>query len=180
MFASSLLILFSSSSLARAFLRSAMNWTNPRMFELFPELPRLRKLLPVDAFDILKWVWLFRMLPISLCVFDYTATPLARSGCFQGAVGAVFLDFSCRLWRLLQEKGEGGSERRRKVNGGMMLVAKALQNQHLSRFHICELQGVIAGSLKCRVFEGFGRGGGWRLDVCACGGVVGWKWGVLI
>jgi hypothetical protein len=43
MFANSLLILFSSSSLALAFLRSAINWTKPRMFALFPEDPRLRK-----------------------------------------------------------------------------------------------------------------------------------------
>lgn len=42
-FASSLLILFSSNSLARAFLRSAMNCTNPRILALFPEDPRLRK-----------------------------------------------------------------------------------------------------------------------------------------
>jgi len=40
MFASSLFILFSSSSLALAFLRSAMNCTSPRMFELLFELPR--------------------------------------------------------------------------------------------------------------------------------------------
>ena len=51
MFANSLFILFSSSSLALAFLRSAINCTRPRMFELFPELPRLRK-LPLDRFDI--------------------------------------------------------------------------------------------------------------------------------
>ena len=38
--ANSLLILFSSSSRALAFLRSAINCTNPRIFELFPELPR--------------------------------------------------------------------------------------------------------------------------------------------
>jgi hypothetical protein len=48
MFASSLLILFSSNSLALAFLRSAMNWTSPRILELFPELPRLRKPPDVD------------------------------------------------------------------------------------------------------------------------------------
>jgi hypothetical protein len=42
MFASSLLILFSSSSLALAFLRSAMNCTSPRIF-VFPELPRPKK-----------------------------------------------------------------------------------------------------------------------------------------
>lgn len=39
--ANSLLIRFSSSSRARAFLRSAMNWTRPRMFELLlPDRPR--------------------------------------------------------------------------------------------------------------------------------------------
>jgi hypothetical protein len=48
MFASSLLILFSSSSLALAFLRSAMNCTRPRILELFPEFPRLRKPPDVD------------------------------------------------------------------------------------------------------------------------------------
>ena len=48
MFANSLLILFSSSSLALAFRRSAMNCTNPRMFELFPELPRLKKPAAAD------------------------------------------------------------------------------------------------------------------------------------
>ena len=48
MFASSLLILFSSSSLALAFLRSAMNWTSPRILELFPEFPRPRKPPDVD------------------------------------------------------------------------------------------------------------------------------------
>lgn len=42
MFASSLLILFSSNSLALAFLKSAMNWTSPRMFALFPDEPRLK------------------------------------------------------------------------------------------------------------------------------------------
>jgi hypothetical protein len=35
-----LLILFSSSSLALAFLKSAINCTNPRIFALFPMLPR--------------------------------------------------------------------------------------------------------------------------------------------
>lgn len=41
MLASSLLILFSSSSLALAFLRSAINCTNPRMLELLlVERPR--------------------------------------------------------------------------------------------------------------------------------------------
>jgi hypothetical protein len=50
MFANSLLILFSSNSLALAFLRSAINCTSPRIFELFPELPRLKKLVaPEDA-----------------------------------------------------------------------------------------------------------------------------------
>jgi hypothetical protein len=43
MFASSLLIRFSSNSLARALRKSAINCTNPRMFELFPELPLLKK-----------------------------------------------------------------------------------------------------------------------------------------
>ena len=107
MLASSLFILFSSSSLALAFRRSAINCTNPRIFELFPELPRLRKLVPVDAFDILKWVWLFRMLPISLCVFDYTATPLARSGCFQGRRGG-FLGLFLSPLEVAPGKGGGG------------------------------------------------------------------------
>ena len=49
MFASSLLILFSSNSLALAFLKSAMNCTSPRMFALFPEDPRLKK--PAAAED---------------------------------------------------------------------------------------------------------------------------------
>lgn len=41
MFANSLLMRFSSSSRALAFLRSAMNWTRPRMFELLElDLPR--------------------------------------------------------------------------------------------------------------------------------------------
>lgn len=41
MLANSLLIRFSSSSRARAFLRSAMNWTRPRIFELLlPDRPR--------------------------------------------------------------------------------------------------------------------------------------------
>jgi hypothetical protein len=39
-FANSLLILFSSSSLALAFLKSAINCTSPRIWELFPELAR--------------------------------------------------------------------------------------------------------------------------------------------
>jgi hypothetical protein len=43
MFANSLFILFSSNSLALAFLKSAINCTRPRMFEPFPEFPRLRK-----------------------------------------------------------------------------------------------------------------------------------------
>lgn len=43
MFASSLFILFSSSSLALAFRRSAMNWTRPRMFELVLLTDRPRK-----------------------------------------------------------------------------------------------------------------------------------------
>jgi hypothetical protein len=49
MFANSLFILFSSNSLALAFLKSAINCTRPRMFELFPEFPRLRK--PAAAED---------------------------------------------------------------------------------------------------------------------------------
>jgi hypothetical protein len=49
MFASSLLILFSSRSLALAFLRSAMNWTSPRIFELFPVVPRPKKFTAVEA-----------------------------------------------------------------------------------------------------------------------------------
>lgn len=48
-FANSLLILFSSSSLALAFRRSAINCTNPRIFELFPEEPRLKKLLAAEV-----------------------------------------------------------------------------------------------------------------------------------
>jgi hypothetical protein len=48
-FANSLLIRFSSNSLALAFRKSAINCTNPRIFELFPELPRLRK--PAAAED---------------------------------------------------------------------------------------------------------------------------------
>ncbi len=43
MFASSLLILFSSKSLALAFLRSAMNCTSPRIELLFPAEDRPRK-----------------------------------------------------------------------------------------------------------------------------------------
>jgi hypothetical protein len=43
MFASSLLIRFSSNSLARALRKSDINCTNPRIFELFPELPLLKK-----------------------------------------------------------------------------------------------------------------------------------------
>ena len=50
MFANSLLMRFSSSSRARAFLRSAMNWTSPRMLELLL-LERPRKPVPED--DIL-------------------------------------------------------------------------------------------------------------------------------
>jgi hypothetical protein len=49
MFANSLLILFSSNSLALAFLKSAMNCTKPRMLDPFPEFPRLRK--PAAAED---------------------------------------------------------------------------------------------------------------------------------
>lgn len=45
--ASSLLMRFSSSSRALAFLRSAMNWTRPRMFELL-ELDLPRKPAAVD------------------------------------------------------------------------------------------------------------------------------------
>jgi hypothetical protein len=48
-FANSLLIRFSSNSLALAFRKSAINCTNPRIFELFPELPRPRK--PAAAED---------------------------------------------------------------------------------------------------------------------------------
>lgn len=41
MLASSLLILFSSKSRALAFLKSAMNWTSPRIFAVFvPDRPR--------------------------------------------------------------------------------------------------------------------------------------------
>jgi hypothetical protein len=58
MFANSLLILFSSNSLALAFLKSAMNWTNPRMFALFPDEPRLKK-PPVDV----------AMIGVDLCLY---------------------------------------------------------------------------------------------------------------
>lgn len=47
MLANSLLMRFSSSSRALAFLRSAMNWTRPRMFELL-ELDLPRKPAAVD------------------------------------------------------------------------------------------------------------------------------------
>lgn len=47
MLANSLLMRFSSSSRALAFLKSAMNWTRPRMFELL-ELDLPRKPAAVD------------------------------------------------------------------------------------------------------------------------------------
>lgn len=50
MLASSLLMRFSSSSLARAFLKSAMNWTSPRILELL-EVERPRK--PAAADDMM-------------------------------------------------------------------------------------------------------------------------------
>lgn len=53
-FASSLLILFSSKSRARAFLRSAMNWTRPRMLEL-PVVDRPRK--PAAAEEAMLPCW---------------------------------------------------------------------------------------------------------------------------
>lgn len=54
MFASSLLMRFSSSSRALAFLRSAMNWTRPRMFELL-ELDLPRKPAAVDAIVLIRF-----------------------------------------------------------------------------------------------------------------------------
>lgn len=65
MFASSLLILFSSNSLALAFRRSAMNCTSPRMFALFPDVPRLKKPAAAEV-AILKWLLSSPFRPYSL------------------------------------------------------------------------------------------------------------------
>ena len=54
--ASSLLILFSSNSLALAFLKSAINCTNPRMFALFPDVPRLKKPAAAEVAMIGYWL----------------------------------------------------------------------------------------------------------------------------
>lgn len=56
MFASSLLIRFSSSSLALAFRMSAINCTNPRILALFPDEPRLKKPAAAELAMLKSWL----------------------------------------------------------------------------------------------------------------------------
>ena len=114
MFASSLLILFSSSSLALAFLRSAMNCTRPRMFELLLELPRPRKLPAEDAivaiFQSAFWIELcalavgeqiktmIQRAPTTNCRSSSSVSTYRSFHGLRGCVGSSLVLFEMRCW----------------------------------------------------------------------------------
>lgn len=148
-FASSLFILFSSSSLALAFLRSAMNCTNPRMFELFPELPRLRKLDPA-MFDISAEKWPFWMAPFPTC-YDVLYNHWPLPGTFECNDFCGFVEVLVCAWKGVQ-------------NGGARSMRKCCWSQRRCRINISlDPSSEIPGRV-CRLFVYFreaSRSGGW-------------------